>query len=348
MKHLIALTLLLFCLKPSAYATNSCTQFLTSDYLLNIDELSFNEEYQSFKNELEDLVKEQSVRKIVTLFNSFQQNYHVRYDVYTSALIEKYPGLKSNTLGFYDAVSYFKKIEMSFISLVEKAILQIPAKKRIHYLRSLNPEQLIKNSLLLDSLFGLDVEKLDQALANDLETNGRLDYSKKQKLFGSEEIWYAPGAGQQSDWSTLIKALDTMELQPNQTVSDLGSGIGRLGLLVGLLWPDVNFIGLEIVSIRVNFANNLARQNGFTNISFKVSDLGDENIVLPDAEHIYMFNPTNPETSELLTNKLVELATRKSIEVHILGGFNSNSFDKSFIRVDYPDPYSNIKTYIKR
>lgn len=230
------------------------------------------------------------------------------------------------------------------ITALKKMILNAPAQERIGYLRGLSKVELLQLEELLDALFGLDINQMDQAIADEVSVEGTWGYdtTKKKAKYGDEEIWYAPGGGQQSQWRDMFQAIEAMNLQPNQLVSDFGSGIGRLGLLIGLLRPDVNFIGLELVEPRVAFANRAAEKNGFTNVKYLVSNLADQSTPLPPADHIYMYNPTNGPTSDILTQRLKQLSEHKDFRVYLKSGLASQLFYRVFRSINDYGAYIRI------
>jgi 1,2-phenylacetyl-CoA epoxidase PaaB subunit len=232
----------------------------------------------------------------------------------------------------------FDEKERQHFESIQEAILQTPPMDRIQYLRSLSKEQLLALSPLLDAFFGLDIKKMDQAIDEEL---GGPNQSQRAEKYGNEQIWYAPRAGQQSDWRSLFDVIESMNLQQGQMVVDLGSGIGRLGLLIGLLRPDVMFNGYEILQARVDAAEQASRALGFYGVSYVQANMSDSGWRPPYADHFYMFNPTNSETSEKLTMKLVELSNTHPFRIYLLTGFQSRSFRNYFqeIKRGHPSIY---------
>ena len=211
-----------------------------------------------------------------------------------------------------------------------------PASERLHYLRQvLTGEALIHEDDLIDALAGLRVPELDEKLKH-------LDSSRMQEnYYGDEEIWYSPNAGQQTSWSNLLKVVERMKLpwSRSEGVADLGSGLGRLGILIGALFPHIPFTGIEIVGERVQNANRAARDFRFENVRYVTANLADPNVELPLVEHIYMYNPTTPRTSEIVTKKLLELSKRIRIQVYLLSIFQSPKFTEYFEKVDSSHPF---------
>lgn len=233
----------------------------------------------------------------------------------------------------YQAFKILLAKEDAVINEIKAALISRPAFERLSYLRGLTRNAFIKHLDILDSLFGLKIKEMDDTLKAELEPNGTPAKSKRSEKYGDEEIWYAPGGGQQSSWGDLLEAVDEMNLKSGELVSDLGSGIGRLGLLIGLMRPDVSFVGLEIVDERVKYATQAATELGFSNVKYYTANLSDPLLDLPQADHFYMYNPTNRRTSEIVTEKLVKLSESKKFRVYLLSYLQSASFGTFFKQV---------------
>lgn len=217
-----------------------CSQFLEISYeLVDINDLSSYGPYVDATQQLKTYAAEESVRKIATLFNNFKNKYHDRYNAYVNELISINPKLESDHLAFKEALNPFLKQEAHFVELFQKIILKLPAKKRIHYLKSLSPERLRRDSLILDSLFGLGVNKV-------------FDYIH-------------------SDWEVLIRFMESIDIQTtSQTITlDLTKDRdARFGLLMSVLYPASNFVGVTKDKDILNTYNNIIRQSGLQNIRY--------------------------------------------------------------------------------
>lgn len=174
-----------------------------------------------------------------------------------------------------------------------------------------------------DAAFGLDVTRLDEVMHSERDST----------TYAGEEIWFCRGGGLQSPWRELRAVVARMNLKPGDLVVDLGSGLGRLGLLIGLLYPEVRFQGLELVKARVDAANRAAKEMGFTHVEYRATNLAHAE-ALPPADHFYLFNPTNQKTSAIVTRKLLELSRVKGFKVHLLSILQCAKFYETFQRTD--------------
>ncbi|NBX68771.1 MAG: hypothetical protein EBR01_07410 [Proteobacteria bacterium] len=91
-------------------------------------------------------------------------------------------------------------------------------------------------------------------------------------------------------YRVLVQISEKLKFKTNETLVDLGSGLGRVGIVLGLLNPKLNFLGLELMKERHSQAEKSSRNLGMSKrIKFQCSDLSK--ISIPRAETYYLFNP---------------------------------------------------------
>lgn len=245
---------------PSHARSLMCSQFLKASYELNINDLDQYYPYVETTQKLNQFLSEQSVRKIITLFNTFREGYHDRYNVYVEEVLRINPKLETDFSAFKEATDTFMKHEAHFIELFQKSLLEIPAKKRIHYLRSLSPERLRRDSFLLDSLFGIGTIKLN-------------DFSR-------------------FEWESLVNFIYGMDLPiPQQIIAlDLnGNKPARFALLMSVMHTDAQVISVLPNAEAVRFYNEIIRKSGILNIRY-ITEAELKNIELKtDASFIHLF-----------------------------------------------------------
>ncbi|NJL25276.1 MAG: methyltransferase [Calothrix sp. SM1_5_4] len=143
-----------------------------------------------------------------------------------------------------------------------------------------------------------------------------LDYSRdlKMKTSRAERLYAGAGVGVQSSYTTLLRTLTS--LNPQGRFIDLGSGYGRVGLVVGLLYPEVRFTGYEYVSHRVEASCASAERAGVAgHVEFLTQDLSDPNFRIPEAESYYLYDPFTQETYRTVFSRLKEIGREQKITV---------------------------------
>jgi hypothetical protein len=146
-------------------------------------------------------------------------------------------------------------------------------------------------SARFDEKLGFNIESVEKSL---------IDKAKKQfpqgnqrswgkSLYNGSETWIGLNPDQlQTTYGELYEALKFINPKKEQIFCDLGAGYGRLGILIGLLFKKVRFIGVEIVEQRVLEGNRV-----FDCLSLSQSELINGTlgkIPLPFADYYFLYD----------------------------------------------------------
>jgi hypothetical protein len=212
---------------------------------------------------------------------------------------------------------------------IEKIIFEI-IKGRSYQERKLFSTQTL---ILLTAIFTLEAknesEKLRQGKPpgmNLYRTYDGLDevfdltYGRENGMkidpHNTECLYEGSGVGVQSGYSTILTALYYLNPPPGSRFIDLGSGYGRIGLTVGLVRPDLNFIGYEYVQHRVDSA--IATVDKFKlqkHVQFYNQDLSATEFMIPEATTYYMYDPFCEKTYKHVLSQLVAISQRQKISI---------------------------------
>ncbi len=107
--------------------------------------------------------------------------------------------------------------------------------------------------------------------------------------------------------------LRRLALPPGATVVDVGSGYGHLGFLIGLLRPDLKYIGIEIVPERAQESSRVARLFGFENVTILEKDLSAPNFKIPAADAYYFYDPVGIDTGAKVLSEIKDHANANSL-----------------------------------
>lgn len=152
---------------------------------------------------------------------------------------------------------------------------------------------------VLDQLFELDYLLNEVAEINQIE-----------------RLYEGAGVGVQSSYSTILLALRYLNLPKGSKFIDLGSGYGRIGLVVGLMRSDIQFTGYEFVKERVDIANKACARFGLEkHTHFLTQDLAATDFKLPHADTYYIFDSFTDASYVIIMNQLQEIAQTKKITV---------------------------------
>ncbi len=151
---------------------------------------------------------------------------------------------------------------------------------------------------------------LDQVFELNYITDETASIEQKERLYEGA------GVGVQSSYVTTLMALRYLNPAKNSRFVDLGSGYGRVGLVVGLMRPDIDFIGYEFVEGRVSIATNTSQNLGIDqHVHFHTQDLSSKNFQIPPADAYYIFDSFSDETYVHVLTRLQDIALTKKITV---------------------------------
>ncbi|KYG66981.1 hypothetical protein AZI86_08135 [Bdellovibrio bacteriovorus] len=175
----------------------------------------------------------------------------------------------------------------------------------------LQNERKVKNEHLGFSLYRT-FDGLDKIFDLDYEA----DIGMKQDLAVKERLYEGAGVGVQSGYSTVLTALKNLNLKAGDRFIDLGSGYGRVGLVVGLMHPEVDFIGYEYVPHRVDISKHTTERLEMTNhVHFQTQDLSLKEFHIPEAEIYYMYDPFSEETYGHVLSQLIKFSKYRKITI---------------------------------
>lgn len=96
---------------------------------------------------------------------------------------------------------------------------------------------------------------------------------------------------------------------------DIGSGIGRVGIVAGLRYPGCRFVGYEVVPDRVTEAKRICAKLELSGVEFHEQDVGSASFALPPADFYFMYDPLSRETLPKAIRDLGAVARARPITV---------------------------------
>lgn len=131
-----------------------------------------------------------------------------------------------------------------------------------------------------------------------------------------ERLYNGAGVGVQSSYATTLLALRYLNLPKGARFIDLGSGYGRIGLVIGLLRPDVEFFGYEFVKERVDIANASSKNLEIErHVKFIAQDLSAEDFAIPAADVYYIYDSFTDPTYLHVLGQLEKICQKRKITV---------------------------------
>jgi len=191
-----------------------------------------------------------------------------------------------------------------------------------------------EHSYHLDHLFGFQVEQIESELL------------RKAKILlpdGNHKNWgHSLHDGQQTWVGLDLQTLQTPyhELQAlchfikpskGSLVVDLGAGYGRLGLVLNLLFPQVKFVGFELVPERVHEGVRIYSLLNCQRAQLLQQDLSEDHFVIPLADYYFIYDYGNLSEIKKTLNQLEEIVSKKNFQVIARG-----KGVRSLIQHEYP------------
>ncbi len=173
-----------------------------------------------------------------------------------------------------------------------------------------------KNSInrFFDSALGLYGPASEVKLVQIFEEKqNKVDY-QSMRIRGSFEYSHT-----QTHYSILMDLFNYLSPKKGERFIDIGSGFGRVGLFIGLCFPDLEYLGFELVAGRVDCSNEVKLRNRFENIEFQTQDLLEPNFEIPDGDYYFLYDPLEKEE---LKNFYKKLQSRPGHKVIAFGGYD--------------------------
>jgi len=212
-------------------------------------------------------------------------------------------------------------------ALIETSIIQQIKTKTYIDQKIISTTTLQLMSELFEFEHQLNIEKKEDGIETNLSLYRTFDildqvfelnyiHDETALITQKERLYENAGMGVQSSYLTALMALRYLNPAKNSRFVDLGSGYGRVGLVIGLMRPDIDFIGYEFMEGRVNVATSTCSNLGMEqHVHFHTQDLSSKDFKIPAAEAYYIFDSFSDETYKHVLERLQEIALTKKITV---------------------------------
>lgn len=291
-------------LTSSISEKNLASFFVENIYLKNVIQLIIEDFWIQSKNSempFDRFVKKffNAELKPLLFLHSFFQNTNITELRYSLKAIEKTETLllkciKSKTYSFQK-------------NLLQHALKHMSELIELEHQINLKRSQSSNDAKL--SLYRA-FDSLDQIFELEYILNEAPDIHQKERLYEGA------GIGVQSSYATTLMALRYLNMTKGSRFIDLGSGYGRIGLVVGLMRPDIKFTGYEFVKERVDIANQSTTHLQMEeHVEFITQDLSDVNFKIPEAEIYYIFDSFTDASYSFIMDQLNVMTQSKKMVV---------------------------------
>lgn len=213
------------------------------------------------------------------------------------------------------------------IARAERHLLEKIKSKSYEFKRLFMQSSLQRMSELFEHEFQMnsdDRKKVDDARLSLYRTFDVLDeifelnylQNEVASIDQKERLYENAGLGVQSSYATTLLALRYLNLPKGSRFIDLGSGYGRIGLVLGLMRPDIQFIGYEFVKERVDIANKASTHFQLnSHVQFRTQDLSQSEFKIPVADTYYIFDSFAEASYAIILEQLQEMTQHRRITV---------------------------------
>jgi len=114
-----------------------------------------------------------------------------------------------------------------------------------------------------------------------------------------------------TSYQDLFDLLTALNLPAGTRVVDLGSGFGRLGLVIGLGFAGLEFTGVECWQHRLQAAQEIAKKMQMSNVHFEHGDLLSGDYQIPEADIYFSYlTSSDPQSLKSILEKLIQTHNR--------------------------------------
>ncbi len=189
--------------------------------------------------------------------------------------------------------------------LTQGEICFLHQKKLLKYLVDQGFNFYNNQSLTIDMSFGLN--PIDNQMKDfELLKNKSVD-----------KTWLGiPPSVLNTSYATYIEILQNENPHRDSTFVDMGSAEGRLGFIIGSLFPRMKYIGIEYHPHRIKNSIAAAQLLDFRNVHFITSDFTSDNFTPPSGDYYYFYMPSSDaELNMIGISKLHAVAKKKKISI---------------------------------
>jgi hypothetical protein len=147
---------------------------------------------------------------------------------------------------------------------------------------------------------------------------------------------------------TILSKLDPT---PGETIIDLGAAYGRMGYVIGRHYPEIHFVGYELVRERVDEANRCLTHLRHPLIQMKVADLKSVSFHPEPAEYYFIYDFGTRDSIQKSLIDLKSIARSRAITVVGRGRACRDLIEQNhpwLSQVQAPEHFAHFSVYRSR
>ncbi len=254
----------------------------------------------------------------------------------------------------FQSLSDFQRLERLGISQVERR--QLVQNPKFFSLQK--EHEVIKNehAQLVDRILDFRMKYVEEMLvaeASAFDPNGSHE-SWGPSIHNGVQTWVGLDlVTLQTPYSEMSKIFQLLKLKPYQHVVDLGAAYGRMGALIGGLYPKALFTGYEYVKARVDEGNRVYKELGLHNCKLIQQDLFAKDFELPEADIYFIYDYGHVEHIEHTLSQISKIATKRPVRLIVRGKYTREIISRNHPWLDLAyegksaGPYGIYQAYLK-
>jgi hypothetical protein len=196
-----------------------------------------------------------------------------------------------------------------------------------------------KHSAEVDAWLGLQTE----------ETEKKIQSISSGMDIRDEQLWVGlPVKTLLTPYTEIRTLLAQLDPKAEQRIVDLGAGYGRMGFVIGRHFPEVHFMGYEIVSERVDEANRCLKKLNYPKVQMRVADLSAPDFKPLEADIYFLYDFGSRAAIEKTLFDLRGIARNRSIQVVGRGRASRDAIEREhpwLSQVHPPRHYDHYSIY---
>jgi hypothetical protein len=177
-----------------------------------------------------------------------------------------------------------------------------------------------------------------------IEIEASLDGGKSD-----QELWIGlPVQALMTPYTELRQILDRLKPQPGQLIIDCGAAYGRMGFVMGEHFPEVNFLGFEIVPERVEEGQRCLALRHCNSAKLICTNIDDPSFEMPEADVYFVYDFSFRKSIDRLLERLQKIALKRKITVVARGRASRDAVDYErpwLSKVVPPEHFPNFSIY---
>ncbi|MBL7663961.1 MAG: hypothetical protein JNM93_02420 [Bacteriovoracaceae bacterium] len=184
-----------------------------------------------------------------------------------------------------------------------------------------------QHSEIIDQILKFQIKKIE----NDLVVRGKIaNPYGNYKTWGPElhqgvQSWVGLDPRTlQTPYATLLEFLKALDFKDGQKFIDFGAAYGRVGILVGALYPQSFFVGYEIAKERVDEGNRIFQLYNFKNATLEHTNLADQKFEYPEADAYFIYDYGQEKHITYTLEQLRSMAKKREIKIVARGNITKH------------------------